>query len=283
MRSTGRFTERVDKKGRNDLTIILDASALIQMAYLIDPDDLETGAPPNPTLLQFVDQVGRMGAKVIIPESVVFETTGQRASGSPLTHQFENDIEYHYLDRFFKAVRSGAVPNTSIVKTDFGKEQLSHMETLKNDWEAFSQYRREHLFGFGDRDILQMVGRQETNGHVFVVTHDRNLTKALGETKTTQEKGVGSLNLIKFCGEIQKVAPISWLAPEVSFADIRQYLNLSLEHDNQRRVHNQRKKSLNKPYNNFTKGFEKTAEGEPSFGEALHALVYHGRGAARGF
>ncbi len=275
MTREGHFQKHV-AAGKNHLLIYIDASSLIRLASLINPQDMAKRAPENPTLLRFIEHVGQLGAEVIIPESVVFETTGHRWDGTPLTRQHNGDIEYPYLRSFLDQVHAGEIKNVRIERTTLGDHHLALMEKLQNTYTTFNQYRRENLVGFGDRDIITMIDENKHPGNTFIfaVTEDRELTKLLGETKNKKDCPANVIDALTFCGDMQKAAPVPWLADEVTVSNIKDSINSYYAHNNERkRAKGMGEQELGRPYRSNYKGFSQIAPGQPVFGKALVAMM----------
>ncbi|MFO0390153.1 MAG: hypothetical protein ACK502_10625 [Alphaproteobacteria bacterium] len=282
----GGFIEKITNgnKRKDDLTVIVDASSLIRMAVsLIDPQDMHRDDPSNPTLLSYLAHLGKLGAKIVIPESVIFETTGHRGDGTQLTRQFENDIEYPYLRNFFDAIAAGKIKNVSIIRTPFANMHLAEMEELRENFEAFNRYRREHLIGFGDTDIVQMYDRSTHHGRTFVITEDRGLTDTLEETKNKQERPIGVVSAFRACADIQRVSPISWLRPETSTTQIREHFNASCAHENAKRIEQNKLvaqrgyghyRTLQRPFDNNHQGYSRITSTEVDFDEAIYKMLH---------
>jgi hypothetical protein len=279
------FVNRINggNQRKHDLTVIVDACSLIRMASLINPQDVSDRAPDtNPTLLSYLEHLGKLGAQVIIPESVVFESTGHRGDGTQLTRQFEQDIEYPKLRRFLQDVADGKVKNVRIARTPYADTHLEELEHLKNDFPAFNRYRWENLPGFGDRDIVKMFDRSKIHGNTFVITEDRGLTDILEETVNMVERPVGIVSAIRACKDIQRVAPIEWIHPATGINDFRDYANAFTNHENMRkeeanelRIAEGKKpqRTLSRTMGPGHKGYARVQKSEPHLDEALHDML----------
>lgn len=274
------FRRRVTDKDPNQLVIYMDASSLINMASLIDPQDIGEGAPvEDPTLLRFLEHLGKLGAKVIIPESVVFETTGYRANGNQLTRQFMQDIEHKYLVGFFKAVANEEIKNVSIETSPEAGMHLSSLEDLQTDHRTFNEYKRNHMRGFGRRDIAKIVERSDHKGNIFVVTQSPRMIDDISYIDNRAGRPINVIDGLHLCSETQKTVPMHWLDHEIKWRErnvavdkIKEYINAFFEHDNTRRIDKGRE-DLNIAYEKGQEGFSHVAESEPEFSEALQIMM----------
>ncbi len=262
---------------KKSLMVIVDSSSLITLASLIDPQHLTGGAPENPTMLRFLEQLGKMGAEVVIPESVMFECTGLRADGTEFPYAHRDSLQYNYMVNFLARVQEGKIKNVRIEQTPFASPLLDNLEGLKDDIDAYNYYKSKHMFRFGDRDILQLFADSHHTGNIFVLTEDRPLTDELSETKNQNAHLTGVISALKLCADTHRVAPLPWLDKRVTVDTLREYINATHKHDNQKRIANgrARTKGLNQILPDSHKGFLLTPEGERSFSDALSDMIYN--------
>lgn len=285
MTSPGRpFVGRIStgNERKNDLTIIMDASGLIQMAALINPQHVsERSWDPDPSLLSFLEHLGKLGVRIIIPESVIFEAIGHRANGKQLNRKYEDKLDYRHLEFFLRHLREKKIENIRVVSTPFANMHLTELEERQHDYDAFNKYRLEHMIGFGDRDIIQMLEKSTYHGNAFVVTIDGELTDILAEARNKGGRTVGVIDALGLCEATQRVAPIEWLPHGAHLNELRSYINYHYTRDNQKRVSEGKEKikGLNKMLGENDKGVCVVARGELQFDQALYNMLRaHERG-----
>lgn len=257
----------------NQMKVYVDACTLFRLAAAI-PADAVSGrtATQTATLLNFLEHLGSLGALVVIPESVVFETTGHRANGEQLTKQFEKDTSYLPLRAFFDAVAAGKIKNVEIVRTGKCTKRLTELEKLKASPDEFTKCKKERFFGQGDRDILALVRDNTVPGDVFVITADGDLTQKLGNITTPGGSAVGVLDSVKFCSDLHICAAPDWLSHSSGTEDIVRWMNAAITTESERRS-TYGYADLAKPYNAEFIGTEETPDGGASFSRALKDLA----------
>ncbi|MGE0755231.1 MAG: hypothetical protein AB7L92_08750 [Alphaproteobacteria bacterium] len=272
------FVDRLSwgNERRNDLTVIIDTSALINLAALINPQHISDESwDPNPSLLSYLEHLGKIGVRVVIPESVIFEATGHRANGEMLTDTFKDHIDHKYLRFFCDDLCSGRIHNISVVHTPMADAELAQLEELRRDTLTFKNYKRRNLTDFADRDIIQLVKDSHYRGNAYVVTDDRLMRDKLMHVKNKEGRAVSTINALNMCASTQRVAPIGWLDLETSVATIRDYLNHHYAHDNQRRIKYglDRTRGLHRMLEEQDCGKAFIPKGELHFNRALHDML----------
>ncbi|MCB0156461.1 MAG: hypothetical protein KDF65_16810, partial [Anaerolineae bacterium] len=110
--------------------------------------------------------------------------------------------------------------------------------------------------------------------NVFVLTERRNITEELSNLTNKLHAHTGIISALKLCADVQEVAPIDWLDKRVSPKQLREYINATHAHDNQKRIDDGRArvKGLNPMLADDHEGFHQAPEGERSFADALSAM-----------
>ncbi len=269
---TTRWQQRTLER-RKDLLVVVDSSSIITLASRIADSDLRKGSPEQPTMLRFLEQLGKQGAEVIIPESVVFECTGWRPStGTEFPYPHTDSLQYDAMRNFLEQVHKGKVKNVRIEPTKFASEQLDKLEPLKDKPNEYYKKKLKHAYRLSRRDIADWFQNSNDNGNIFVLTEHANLGVRLINTRNKTGTAIGLIDSLKMCSDIQHVAPIAWLDNAVHTDAIRGYINATHEEDNKRRIEDGRaqRKGLNPILGHEQKGSMYVPEGEADFMKVLH-------------
>ena len=272
--TTSNWQKRAQSR-KKDLMVVVDSSSLITLASRIADKDLRSGHPKEPTMLRFLEQLGKLGAEVIIPESVVFECTGWRPStDTQFAYPHTDSLQYDYMRNFLEQVHAGKVKNVRIEQTAFASTLLDKLEPLANNPDEYYKQKIKHAYRLSRRDITDWFQNSHDAANLFVLTEHENLATRLINMKNKAGTTAGIISALKLCANIQHVAPVAWLDDAVHTDVLRDYINATHEQDNKKRIEDGRanKKGLNPILGPEEKGRIHVPEGEIDFMRALHEV-----------
>lgn len=208
--------------------IILDASAMMRLAFRIDPKLIDPGAinPPE-TYLDLIVFLAKNGYQILIPEMVALQATGILHGGTNTCASFSSDNTHPKVARAFikKIVRETGDINISIIRNTGPGQVDEYCTSLRAIAEANSsdEQKRNRITSlqqtvnknqFGDDAIRSMLDRlpKEQRDHVFVMGNDRELNDSV------VAKGYASISTRSLFHDLakSKILPHAGLKPETT-------------------------------------------------------------------
>lgn len=214
-------------------TIILDASALIDLCAEVTPTLRQHGIKPV-RYLETITFLARQGYRVIIPEMVSIEASSVLANGTALNSKFDNASFLPSALILTPLLRDAALPAGDARKEHPGLEIMPHTGPAEVD--AFCQQmtdacnkpklqtarylimqaRKTNTSNFGDKSILSLLDDPAKHGidePVIVIARDGFLSKSVREfshqptyTPSKLAYALGSSRLASHLGFVTNVS-----------------------------------------------------------------------------
>jgi hypothetical protein len=258
---------RLQQAAENTM-LVIDSSSLRHLASPIFPELLKEDSPDKPyTLLEFIRKVMDMGVRVILPETVIFETIGQDKDGDQLEEIFCGNPEFPFIVDFIESVRGHE--NFEIVAGEKGRVHMDEFRRLKGNNDAFSAYKRKNRADMADDSIVDIISKGNNPGFVFLLTEDKKLKRRFPEPQNAASFPISNINTGAFIASIVDVELPDCVNHNMFAHDAKEMINAEIDRINELREAEGRGRKMT-PYNDSSK--QKIPEGGIAFSAVLHRI-----------